>query len=380
VVTGYEYPGKPDDAVHWDAVARRGGTLVILMTALQLRRNMARLLENGMAADTPVAVIRWGTLSEQETVEGTVADIADRCEERGLRPPALAVVGDVVRLRARVAWFEAKPLFGRRIVVTRPLQQAASFVDLLAEAGAEVISCPAIEIVPPESWEPLDEAIREVERYDWLVFTSANGVEMFFRRIRELGRDFRVLHGAKLAAVGPQTARALEARGLCVDIVPGEFRAEAVAEEMRKAGVAGARVLLPRAAVAREILPRMLADAGAEVDEIASYRSVPAAAGGERVRRLLARGAVDLVTFTSSSTVRNFLAMLGSDAASLMRRTEIGCIGPITAETARAEGLEVAIQPEKYTVPAFAEAIIARLAGHGSEPVPPRKGGTTGGL
>ncbi len=358
VLTGYEYPDKQDLAVHWDAVAQRGNTLVFLMTTRQLRTNMARLMAHGMAADTPAAVIRWGTLAGQQTLVGTAATIADLAEAENLQPPALAVVGEVVRLRAQLAWFERKPLFGRRIVVTRPRAQASAFAAQLADAGAEVIACPTIEIVPPASWAPLDDAIARCATFDWLVFTSVNGVSMFFDRLRALHRDVRALHRARIAAVGPPTAEALAAHGVMVDVVPDEYRAEGVAVAMCAAGVAGTRVLLPRAAAAREILPQLLRDAGAEVEEVASYQTVPARTDVGELRRLLEAGSVDLVTFTSSSTVRSFLALVGDDAAALLGRAAIGCIGPITADTARAAGLRVAVQPAAYTIPAFTEAIL----------------------
>jgi uroporphyrinogen III methyltransferase/synthase len=307
-------------------------------------------------------LIRCGTVAAQSTLVGSASTIADLAEQAAVQPPALVVVGEVVRLRERLRWYERKPLFGRRIVVTRPRAQAASFIERLSDAGAEVIPCPTIEIVPPASWEALDATIRRLEEFDWLVFTSVNGVRMFFDRLRVLGRDVRALHRARLAAVGPQTAQELEERGLLPDVVPAEFRAEGVAEAMATAGVSGQRVLLPRAAGAREILPALLCDAGATVEEVHSYETVVARADAGGVREFLERGAVDLVTFTSSSTVRNFLALLGADAVALLGRTKIGCIGPITADTATGAGLEVAVQPAAYTVPAFAEAILQHFA------------------
>jgi len=358
VLTGYEYPDKSEAAVHWDAVARRGGTLVFLMTTRQLRLNMERLLAAGMAADTPVAVIRWGTVAEQQTLIGTVATIADLTEAQRLQPPALAVVGDVVRLRERLAWCERRPLFGRRIVVTRPRTQAASFIDRLTRAGADVLPFPTIAIAPPASWQPLDDALDRLERFDWVVFTSVNGVEMFFQRMQARRLDVRRLHRARVAAVGPETARALEARGLLVDVVPESFRAEGVAQALEQARVRGAHILLPRAAGAREILPVMLRAAGATVDEVTSYQTVRPPVDASELRSLLRDRRVHLVTFTSSSTVRNFLDLLGSEAIALLRGVAIGCIGPITADTARAAKLEVVIQPRDYTVAALAEAIV----------------------
>ena len=357
VLTGYEYPDKPEMAVHWDAVAQRGNTLVFLMTTRQLGANMAKLIAHGLAPDTPAAVIRWGTVGEQETVTGTVATIAERAAARHLQPPAIAVVGQVVRLRETLAWFERKPLFGRCLVVTRPRAQAAGFIDALTDLGADVLPCPTIEIVPPASWAPLDAAIDRLASYDWLVLTSVNGVAMFFDRLRERQRDVRALHRARIAAVGSETAAAIAARGLQVDVVPEEFRAEAVAEAMRAAGVAGARILLPRAAVAREILPAMLRDAGATVDEVPAYETIAPRGDLSELRDRLARRAVDLVTFTSSSTVRNFVALIGADAGPLLAGVRAACIGPITADTAHAAGLEVVVQPATYTIAAFTTAI-----------------------
>jgi uroporphyrinogen III methyltransferase/synthase len=362
ILTGYEYPDKPEMAVHWDAVARRGGTLVFLMTTRQLSANMDKLLAAGIDPQTPVAVVRWGTRAEQQTLVGTVATIATIVAEYALQPPALAVVGDVVRLRERLSWYERKPLFGRRIVVTRPRAQAASFIERLASLGADVLPCPAIEVAPPTSWQPLDQAIADLSGFDWIVFTSANGVRVFFDRLRHHRRDVRLLHHARLAAIGSETARALEERGLNVDVTPSEFRAEAVAEALREAGIDGQSLLLPRAAAARDVLPVMLRDAGATVTEVPSYRTVRTKVDLSELRHLLASDAVDLVSFTSSSTVTSFLQLLGEDAVSLLRRTMIGCIGPITAATAHDAGLGVAIQPSTYTVAAFVDAIVTHFA------------------
>jgi uroporphyrinogen III methyltransferase / synthase len=362
VLTGYEYPDKRELAVHWDAMAQRGGTLVLLMATRQLRRTMTELVRHGLAADTPAAIIRWGTVAEQSTLVGTVSTIADLADVRRVQPPAVAIVGKVVQLRERLFWFERKPLFGRRIVVTRPRHQAASFVDLLTDAGADVVCCPSIELVAPASWAPVDAAIARLTDFDWVVFTSVNGVERFFERVRSARVDVRRMHRARVAAVGSETARALERYGLLVDVIPDEYRAEAVAEAMIAKGVAGKRVLLPRAAAAREVLPEMLQTAGATVEEVAVYETAPSRAPAVAdVRALLEAGAVDAVTFTSSSTVRYFVAALGEGAIPLLQGTRIACIGPITAATATELGLQVALQPSTYTVPAFAEAIIGHF-------------------
>lgn len=358
VLTGYEYPDKSELAVHWDAVAQRGNTLVFLMTTRQLRANMARLLAHGVAPDTPAALIRWGTTADQQVIEGTVATIADRTEAAHVQPPAIAVVGQVVRLRERLRWVERMPLFGHRIVVTRPRAQAGGLIDALSADGAEVIPCPTIEIVPPPSWEPVDAALDRIATYDWIVLTSVNGVRAFFDRLCARRQDIRRLHRARIAAVGPETAAALAAHGILVDVVPGEFRAEGVAAALAESGVAGARILLPRAGGAREILPQMLRQAGAAVDEVVTYQSARPRALPPELPALLAERAIDLVTFTSSSTVRHFVELAGAAA----RTAPAACIGPITAETARTAGLNVVVEPRVYTVAALRDAILEHFA------------------
>jgi len=356
--TGYEQPTKAEGAVHWDELARSGSTLVILMTQRQLRANMERLVAGGLAPDMPVAVIQWGTRAEQRTVVATASTIADLAEAQHIKPPALAVVGHVVTLRAQLRWFERKPLFGRRIVITRPRAHAAEFAELLEAAGAEVVPFPTIETVPPASLEPLDAVLRRAGEFDWVVFTSANGVRVFFDRLQAIDGDVRDWHGARFAAIGPQTARALHAYCVRVDTIPEEFRAEGVIAALAAQGIGGRRVLLPRAAGAREILPIELRKLGAQVEEVATYTTVLPAAHAEELRELLRHGGVDLVTFTSSSTVHNFVAVFDGQLGDVMAHTAVGCIGPITADTARGYGMAVAIQPASYTVPAFVEAIV----------------------
>jgi uroporphyrinogen III methyltransferase/synthase len=356
--TGYEYPSKTEPAVHWSELARSGSTLVILMTQRQLRNNMQQLVASGLDPKTPAAVIQWGTRADQYTVVGTAATIADLAERQAMKPPVLAVVGAVVALREQLNWFERKPLFGRRIVITRPRAQAAEFAELLEAWGAEIIPFPTIETVPPESFAPLDAAIRRAAEFDWVVFTSANGVRVFFARLQTLGADIREFHRAHFAAIGPQTARSLQAYCVRVESIPEEFRAEGVVAALAAAGVAGKRVLLPRAAGAREVLPIELRALGATVEEVVTYASVLPRMHAEELRELLLRGAADLVTFTSSSTVHNFVAAFDGAVDRVLAHTAIGCIGPVTADTARSYGLRVAIQPATYTIPAFVDAIV----------------------
>ncbi len=359
VLTGYEYPGKEQPGVRWDALARAGGTLVLLMTTRQLRTNMARLVTNGLASDTPVALVHWGTIAQQRVVTGTAATIADLADAQAIQPPALAIVGEVVELNDELDWRRHMPLSGRTIVVTRPRAQAAELVDALEDMGADVWPLPTIEIVDPQTWAPVDAAIERIEDFDWLVFTSVNGVDRFFDRLMRCGRDARVLHATHLAAVGPATGRALGERCLSVDVIPGEFRAEGVAAAMDEIGIRGAKVLLPRASAARDVLPRMLEDSGAVVEEVHVYDTVPAKNDLAEVRALLGEGRLDMVTFTSSSTVKNFFALLNENDRQSLRQTALACIGPITADTVRSLGFDVAVSADEYTVEGLRSAIAA---------------------
>jgi uroporphyrinogen III methyltransferase/synthase len=355
--TGYEYPTKEEPAVYWSELARAGSTLVILMAARQLRSSMEKLMAAGLAAQTPVAIIRWGTRAAQETIVGEIGTIADKAAAQHLQPPAIAVVGEVVRLRERLNWFERKPLFGRRIVITRPRAQAAEFAEQLEEWGAEVIPFPTIETVATANCAQLDDAICRAGEFDWVVFTSANGVRVFFERLQAIGADVRDWHRARLAAIGPQTAKAMQRYCLRVETIPEEFRAEAVVTELVRAGVAGKRVLLPRAAAARDVLPVQLRAHGAVVEEVATYTTtLPPVA--DDLRALLLGGGADLITFTSSSTVQNFVAIFKGEIEPVLAHAAVGCIGPVTADTARSYGMHVAIQPRAYTIPAFVEAIV----------------------
>lgn len=355
--TGYEYPTKEEPAVRWSELARSGSTLVILMATRQLRSSMDKLVAAGLTPQIPVAVIRWGTRAGQQTIVGTVGTIAGLAESQQLQPPAIAVVGEVVRLRDKLNWFERKPLFGRRIVITRPRAQAAEFAEQLEAWGAEVIPFPTIETVPIPTCAPLDDAIRRARDFDWVVFTSANGVRVFFERLQTIDADVRDWHGAHVAAIGPQTAKALQRYCLRVQMIPEEFRAEAVVAALVRAGVAGKRVLLPRAAAARDVLPVQLRHHGAVVEEVATYTTALPPVAAE-VRAVLLDGGADLVTFTSSSTVQNFVAIFQDQVEQVLAHAAVGCIGPVTADTARGYGLRIDIQPNAYTIPAFVEAIV----------------------
>jgi uroporphyrinogen III methyltransferase/synthase len=360
-VTGHEDPTKEDTSIAWDKIATGIGTLVFLMGVAQLPDIVKRLVEHGCSPDTPAAVIRWGTRADQSVVEGTLGTLADRCA--GMTPPALIVVGEVVRLREKLRWFEDKPLFGKRILITRAREQASVFAERLEAAGAEVIEFPTIRIEPPESWNPLDAAIRQLREYHWVIFTSANGVRFFWDRLQACGRDVRDLFGMTVCAIGPATAAALLERGVRADLVPPEFKAEALVEAVGSEQVRNARVLLPRAAEAREVIPEELTRRGAKVDVVPAYRTIKNTANADELRTMLREGHIHAVTFTSSSTVRHFLHLMGDESAGLLHNVLVASIGPITADTAARHGIVSHIVPESYTIPALAEALVRHFQG-----------------
>jgi len=359
-VTGHEDPTKETEALEWPRLATAHGTLVFLMGVKNLPAIVANLQREGKSGDTPVAVIRWGTKSSQRTVIGTLETIVGKVVEARIEPPSIIVVGDVVRLREQLNWFETKPLFGKRVLVTRAREQASELSSLLAERGAEPVECPTIRIVPPASWAELDGALADLSHYQWLVFTSVNGVKPFMQRLQQKGLDARAVAGLRLCCIGPRTAEALAAYGLRADVIPSEYQAEGLIEAMKAAGVKGQRVLIARAAVAREILPEQLRELGADVQVVTVYRTVLPEVEADRVKDLLQKQALHVLTFASSSTVRNFSGLFGSREE--MRRVTSGvvvaCIGPVTARTAAEEGLAVTITAAENTIPALVEAIV----------------------
>jgi uroporphyrinogen III methyltransferase/synthase len=360
-ITGHEDPTKPETAIDWTHLATGVDTLVFYMGVGNLPEIAARLIENGRAAGTPVAVVRWGTKPEQETVTGTLQTIADDVAKAALKPPAITVVGDVVRLRERLRWFDKRRLFGKRIVVTRAREQASALSEQLREAGAQPIEYPVIAFAPPEDWAPLDAALKELDGYDWVIFTSVNGVRFVVERMKELELDVMKLHQKKLGAIGPATAAELEVAGLKAQFVPSEFVAEAVITQI--GDVSGQRILLPRADIAREALVDGLQAKGATVDNVVAYRTVLGEAKSDVVT-MLRDGRIDAVTFTSSSTVKNFFARLEQSGVSndetrdLLQNVTVAAIGPITAQTARVFGLHVAIEADKYTIDGLVGALV----------------------
>ncbi len=361
-ITGHEDPTKKESNIRWDKLATGAGTIVVYMGIKNLPVITAKLIEHGRDPQTPVAVVRWASTPEQRSVEGTLATITDVVREADIKPPALVIVGDVVRLRRTIDWYEKRPLFGKRIVVTRTREQASELVALLEENGADCLEYSTINIEPVEDYQILDRELEDLDQCDWLLFTSLNAVTWFFRRLRERGLDSRRLHSVKIAVVGRATGEELEKYGIRVDLVPEKFTGEGLAEALIAEGVKGSRILLPRAQVARDILPEMLEDAGATVVVAPVYRNVPPPGRKEQLRGQLAGHGIDMVTFTSSSTVTNFLTMVDpaseAELQELFRGVRIAAIGPITAKTVQKNGLRVDVQPERYTISDMVDAIV----------------------
>jgi uroporphyrinogen III methyltransferase/synthase len=357
-ITGHEDPAKGISSIAWDKISTGAGTLVILMGMGNLAHLAAVLIQNGRDPETPVALIRWGTLPEQETVVGKLSNIGEIARSKKLQPPVITVVGEVVALRKKLNWFETLPLFGKRIVVTRAREQASDLSERLRELGAIPIEFPTIELLPPKKWAELDHCIDQLTRYDWVVFTSSNGVRFFLERLLSLGGDVRDLKGPKICAIGPRTAESLAALKIRVDFVPREYRAEAIFEGLIKENCKGKKILIPRAKIARDILPDELRKAGAVVDVVEAYQTIRPKENIDAVRSFLQAGAVSAITFTSSSTVGNFVEMIGKkDAQGLTAKVPVACIGPITAEKAGSLGIETKVMPEEYTISALVEAL-----------------------
>jgi uroporphyrinogen III methyltransferase/synthase len=324
---------------------------------------LSALIAHGRPAEDSAALIYDGTLPTQHTILGSLEELAHAAKESTDRRPAILVVGRVTALREHLRWFDARPLFGKRILITRPRDQADALTDLVESLGAEAIEAPMIRIVPPDDYTPLDEACANVERFDWIIFASVNATDVFLKRLLDSPRDVRALKGVKLCAVGPATAERLVARGLKVDLVPAEFRAEAVVRAMAEDGpLEGLNVLLPRADIGRDVIGDELRRHGAQVAEVVAYRTVVTdLERGEEpdVYRLLLERRIDVVTFTSPSSVRNFVRVLGAEpAADLLRTTVVASIGPVTAEAAAQCDIETTVMPQEYTIRALADAIV----------------------
>jgi uroporphyrinogen III methyltransferase/synthase len=356
-VTGHEDPEKDGSALDWEGLARFPGTLVFYMGVKQLADNAAALIQAGHDPEEPAAAIERGTMPGQRTVEATLGTIAEAVEREAVKAPALIVVGQVARRREQLGWLERRPLHGRRVVVTRARAQASGFARTLRELGADVVELPAIRIEPRIESQEVREAVGRLGDYSLVCLTSPNGVHLLFEAMQETGQDARALAGATVAAIGPGTARALAERGIVADVVPERFVAEALVEALADIEVEGKRILVARAAEARDVLPDALRDRGAEVDVVALYETVRESPEETEIER--AQNA-DYVTFTSSSTVTNLLEALGDR---FPKSARIVSIGPVTSETVRTAGLEIAVEAEQHDIDGLLDALFADANG-----------------
>ncbi|MCS7025332.1 MAG: uroporphyrinogen-III C-methyltransferase [Bryobacteraceae bacterium] len=344
--------GHAVEAIDWAKVGH-AETLVVLMGLTNIRQIAARLISHGKNPKTPAMAVRWASRPFQQTIVGVLEDIADRTEAAQMKPPATFVIGEVVKLRDQLNWYERLPLFGQRIVVTRARNQATQLSEKLALYGAEVVEFPVIEIAPPDDPSPLDTAIQRLSQYDWLIFTSVNGVQYFLDRLDRSNLDLRQIKG-KICAIGPATRRALEQLHLKVDLMPEQYVAESLVEAFQGQQLAGKRVLLPRAKVARDVVPVALRQQGAEVDVVEAYQTVLPTVDPKTINEIFERKP-DWITFTSSSTVKNFLSLVESERFKSVR---LASIGPVTSETARQLGLRITVEAAEHTMDGLVEAIL----------------------
>lgn len=357
VVTGSEDPTKPEQTTNWEALAEVTGTLVVLMGWKSLPNIIDTLIANGKDASTPVAVTQWGTTPRQRSVSGTLADIVAKGDEAGLTSPVITVIGAVAALRERMRWFDTGALFGQRVLVTRSRQQASVLSKLLSGEGAAPVELPTIQVEALDDYSSLDASLTAVANYDWVVFTSTNAVDAVFDRLTAAGRDARAFGATKVGAIGPATARSLQERGIVADFMPSTYTSEAVATGFAEAGVDGQRVLLPRADIATDTLSNGLREAGAALDEVDAYRTIVPPSAAAKARELLGGDKVDVVTFTSSSTVRNLVSLIDGDL-SLLKGIKVVSIGPVTSETAKELGVNVDVEASEHTVAGVVAALV----------------------
>lgn len=378
IITGHEDPTKPGSVHNWDALAKSASTLVFVMGMKNLPEITKNLIAAGLNGQTPAALVYWGTTSRHRSLIANLETLHKRAIEEGFQNPSVIVVGKVVELAPKLNWFEKKPLLGKTVVVTRAREQASATVSMLEHDGAEVIECPTIEINPISEEERIDlrEAITNITRYTWLIFTSANGVRCFMDELFLMGLDARQLGPLRLATIGPATAECLRRYGLKADFVPEKFVAESVAEGMiEKFKIEGNRILLARAKEARDILPLELEKAGAQVDVLTVYETKPSRSQADEVQKRIEEGTLDCISFASSSTVHNFLALI--PAALLQQHPEIhlASIGPITAQTLADYGLHADINAKEYTLPSLVKEIGVTLGAKPARIKPMRETG-----
>ena len=364
-ITGSDRAGKPWSSVAWQKLATATDTLCIVMGMKRLESIAAALVQGGRSPETPVAVVQWGSWPQQRVLVATLGNIAEETRAAALTNPAVVIVGEVVKLREQLKWFDALPLFSKRLLVPRAAHQAQSTADAIRERGAEPVLFPMLEMVPPPDPGKVVTAIEALAdgAYDWVLFTSANGVTRFFDALTDRGLDARAFGRARIGVIGPKTAEAFSARGIRPDVCAKDYIGEGLARAVME-GVPPDRVLIPRALEARDVLPRMLQDAGARVDVVPVYETKPVGeARRDQLIRMLEERQLDAILFASSSTVDALVALLGDRAASLLADVDVACIGPVTQATAEGHGLEVAVHAERFTIDGLLDALADHYAG-----------------
>ncbi|MBW2182560.1 MAG: uroporphyrinogen-III C-methyltransferase [Deltaproteobacteria bacterium] len=359
LVTGHEDPAKEFPAVDFKKIAQSVNTVVCLMGVGNIDSIIKQVKESGRSLATPVAVVEKGTCSDQRVIEGTLRDILPKTRKARLRPPAVIVVGEVTKLRHTNSWFESLPLVGKTVAVTRAREQARPLIDLLEQAGAEVILFPTIEIIEPKSFKQMDAKINRIKEYDYLVFTSANGVKSFLSRMQKLHKDLRCLNEITIAALGEITAQVLREHLLYPEIIPRTFTSKHLAGEFKKEKIKGKKALLMRSEISSDLLPRELKKMGAKVDEVSAYTVRKPRVDSKKVAPLFKERKVDLVTFTSPSTFANFCALMkGKPLAKLLNGVKVAAIGPVTKKEIVKQGIRVPITAARHTASGLVDAII----------------------
>ncbi|MCX8045216.1 MAG: uroporphyrinogen-III C-methyltransferase [Desulfobacterota bacterium] len=369
VVTGHEKHGKVLSALKWDRLAQATDTMVFLMAVDNLEHIVTQLLRHGRPAETPCALVVCGTTAAQRVVGGTLASITDRAHKASVHPPAVFVIGDVVSLRERLVWVEKKPLWGKKVLITRPLPHAFAFADKLSELGAEPVLFPTIELVKEHNAKTLDEALSHIESYNWIVFTSAYAVAVFFEELSARRIDIRGLRQASIAAIGPETKRSVEATGCLVSVIPQTFTAEGLLSALHGKIKKGDRVLLPRSRDARPLLAEGLKQFGAIVDEVFLYRTMMPSRVDSAVLNDIRSGKIDILTFTSPTAVHNFVTLIGQEhVARIALDRCVAVIGPITAAAARSCGLTPSVEAATYTTDGLLAALKAYFKNEQEQP------------
>ncbi len=356
VITGH-LKDEENDVINWNSLANLEGTLVFLMGVSNLNKISSNLIKNGKSKDTPVALISWATRYNQSVVTGTLENIYEIAMKEGVKPPTLIAIGDVVKLREELNFFENRPLFGKNIVITRSRTQSSSLVEKVTELGGNVIEFPTIKIEKIENNELLANEIKEIEKYSYIVLTSQNAVEIFFDKLDEMNLDARVLAKAKICAIGPATSRALKDRGIVADIMPKKFIAESIVEELQDKLNTNDKILIPRASNARDYLVDKLS-AMCEVKEVHTYNTVIENSNKDEILELLNNKEIDYITFTSSSTVSNFVEIIGTKNVEKLQNSKVISIGPVTSNTAKELNIDVYKQPKEYTIDSMLEVLI----------------------